>query len=484
MRLVKWLLVLIVIAGLGFGAWWWLFGSNGEAPVEFRTATVKRGDLQATISATGTVQPEEAVDVGAQVAGQIVAFGMDADNKQVDFSSHVEEGMLLAKLDDVVYKSEVASAKAQLKSAQAGVLRANAELQSAEAKQMQATRDWERAQKLGPSEALAAFSYDAYRSAYESAVAATAVARAQISQSEASVDQAQAALERAERNLAFCTIKSPVKGVVIARRVNIGQTVVASLNAPSLFLIAKDLKKIQVWAPVNEADIGQIKPGMPVTFNVDTYPGRAFTGEVGKVRLEPTVSQNVVTFTVEVETANPDEVLRPYLTANMKFITQEKKGVLSVANSALRYTPAPELMVPEAREKYAVAAPAAGGAGGPPAAGGPGGGGGSGGGGPGAGPGGGQRGPGGGAPGGGAAGGGAARRRPGGNSTGTVWINSGNGLLKPVEVKIGMTDGVSTELTGDELKDGDVVVAGEVPPAEAGPAGGTNPFAPQFPRRR
>ncbi|QOV88503.1 efflux RND transporter periplasmic adaptor subunit [Humisphaera borealis] len=476
MRILKWLVILLVVVGLGVGAWMW-FGRSTEAPVEFRTAKVKRGDLAATISATGTVEPEEVVDVGAQVAGQILSFGTDADGHQVDFRSHVEEGMLLAQIDDVTYKSQVASATAQVKSARAGVLRANAELQSAEAKQMQATRDWERAQKLGPSEALAAFSYDAYKSGYEMSVAAVAVAKAAIAQAEASVEQAQAELDRASRNLGYCTIKSPVKGVVIARRVNIGQTVVASLNAPSLFLIAKDLKRIQVWVPVNEADVGQIRPGQPVTFTVDAFPGQSFKGEVGKVRLEPTITQNVVTYTVEVETANPDEILLPYLTANLKFITSEKKAVLSVSNSALRYTPAVELMVPEAREKYGAtaAAPASGGppgggasgagapAGGPPAGGGPAAGGGGAGGGP--------------RP----AGGGAGRKGKG-RSSGVVWIAADKGLLKPVEVKIGMTDGVDTELTGDELKEGDVVIAGEVPRDAAAPAGGTNPFAPQFPR--
>lgn len=466
MRIFKWLVVLLILAGVAAGGWWW-FGRSAEAPIEFRLAKVARGDLVATIAATGTVEPEEVVDVGAQVAGQIVAFGVDADGQQVDFRSHVEEGMLLAQIDDTVYKTEVASVTAQLKSARAGVLRAEADLQAAEAKQTQSSRDWERAQQLGPSEALAAFTYDAYKSAYETAVANVAVAKAQISQAEAAVEQAQAALNRAERNLAFCTIKSPVKGVVIARRVNIGQTVVASLNAPSLFLIAKDLRRIQVWVPVNEADIGQVHPGQRVTFTVDAFPGRSFEGKVGKVRLEPTITQNVVTYTVEVETANPDEILLPYLTANLKFITEEKKDVLSVPNAALRYTPDASLMVPEAREKYAAAAAPAGGGGGPPG-GGPATGGGPPAGAPGAG-------------GGGRPAGGSRRARQ--KETGTLWIVAGGGLLKPVEVKIGMTDGVDTELAGGELKAGDEVVTGEVPPEEAA-AGGTNPFAPQFPRRR
>jgi HlyD family secretion protein len=484
---LKRLAVLVVLLGIaGVAAAWYLRGGS-TAPPEFRVDTVTKGDLVATISATGTVQAEELVDVGAQVAGRILEFGNDVDGKPVDYRSIVKAGSLLARIDDSVYQSNVASANAQLKSAKAGVARANADLQASQAKLAQAERDWGRAQKLGPSEALAAFSYDAYKSAYETAVAAVAVSRAAIEEADAQVAQAEATLDKEQRNLAYTTINSPVDGVVIDRRVNIGQTVVASLNAPSLFLIAKDLKRLEVWVPVNEADVAQIKPGQPVTFTVDAFPNRSFNGKVGKVRLAPTITQNVVTYTVEVMTENEDETLFPYLTANIKFETDRRDDVLAVPNAALRYTPAPELMVPEARVKYATLAPAMGGPGAKGAWGGPGGGGGAAGG-PGAkGGGAGRGGPGGempttaptaGGPGGGG-GGGRAAQRPG-----TIWVETAEGLLRPIEVTLGMTDGAATEVQSDELEDGMEVVTGEITPEMAAAPGGTNPFAPKWPGKK
>jgi HlyD family secretion protein len=202
---------------------------------------VKRGDLLVSISATGTVEPEEVIDVGAQVAGQILSFGKDANGKTVDYGSAVEEGTVLARIDDSLYAADAAQAEAQVESSRAGLQRAAADLEQMKAKFQQAERDWRRAQNLGPSEALAQASYDAYQSTYETAKANVAVGEAAILQAKAGMAQADAVLRRAQRNLGYCTIKSPVRGVIIDRRVNIGQTVVASLNAPSLFLIAKDL---------------------------------------------------------------------------------------------------------------------------------------------------------------------------------------------------------------------------------------------------
>src|SRR5690348_9444236 len=176
--------------------------------------------------------------------------------------------------------------------------------------------------------------------------------KAQLEQARSGVQQAQAALDKAKRNRDFCTIKSPVKGVIIDRRVNIGQTVVSSFNAPSLFLIAKDLTRMQIWVGVNEADIGRINPGAPVTFTCDTFPGRQFEGTVGKVRLNATMTQNVVMYTVEVNTENPDRLLLPYLTANVHFVTRLETNVLLVPNAALRWSPSsPAQISPEARSQ-------------------------------------------------------------------------------------------------------------------------------------
>lgn len=286
---------------------WWAYARN-DPKLSFRIATVKRGDLVATISATGTIEPVEVVDVGAQVAGQIISFGKDKEGKTIDYGSTIEEGTILAQIDDSVYAADVALAKAQLEQDKAGEVSAAANLEQTKAKSVQADADWQRAQKLGPSGAIAPQATDSFKAAYDIAKANVNVAEAALTQSKATSVKSEATLNKAQRNLDFCTIKSPVKGVIIDRRVNIGQTVVASLNAPSLFLIAKDLTRMQIWAAVNEADVGRIVPGAPVTFTCDTFPGREFKGTVGKIRLNATMTQNVVMYTVEVNTDNPDKL--------------------------------------------------------------------------------------------------------------------------------------------------------------------------------
>jgi len=309
-----------------------------------------------SIGATGTVEPEEVIDVGAQVAGRIMSFGKDANGNTVDYTSLVKANMVLAQIDDTVYAAQVAEATAQQQQAQAAVLTAQATLRQNQAKLYQAQRDWDRVQKLGPaSEALAQTTYDSYQSAFEVAQATVGVSEADIAAAQAALAQAEAALKRAQQNLDYCTIRSPVDGVIIDRRVNIGQTVVASLNAPSLFLLAKDLTKMQVWVAVNEADIGKIHAGQPVSFTVDAFPGETFKGQVAKVRLNASMTQNVVTYTVEITTDNSSGRLLPYLTANVQFELNRLNNVLLVPNSALRWTPTADQIDPAARE--AAAAP-------------------------------------------------------------------------------------------------------------------------------
>ncbi len=402
----------------------WSVYRSRNGGVEFRTVEVQRGDLVAVISATGTLQPEEVVDVGAQVAGKIVAFGKDRSGKAVDYGSTVEPGMVLAQIDDALYAADVAAAKAQMEQSKASLKRTEADLGQLKAKLFQAERDWQRAKKLGPSEALSQSDFDAAQSAYEIAKANVAVGQAAIVQAKDAVAQAAAALRRVEQNWSYCTIKSPVKGVIIDRRVNIGQTVVASLNAPSLFLIAKDLKRMQLWVAVNEADIGNIRPGMPVSFTVDAYPGEVFQGEVGKVRLNATMTQNVVTYTVEVITDNSDGRLLPYLTANVKFLVSERHNVLLVPNAALRWTPTPEQVAPKYRQQ-------------PPAG------------------------------------------KEEEKGTKTLWVPQGRGV-KPVAVQAGVTDGSWTEVQGEGVQAKLQVVMGEQT-KEAGKAdSAASPFAPQL----
>jgi len=424
------LVVLLVIMGF--------LRRNGSGQTAFRTVPVRRGDLMATISATGTVEPEEVVDIGAQVAGKIVAFGKDKNGKTVDYGSVVEKGTVLARIDDSLYAADVASAKAQLAQNLAGVKYAQANLLQLKAKLYQAQRDWARAQKLGPSDALSQADYDAAQSAYEIARANVEVGQAAIVQAKDAVNLAKAALRRAQQNLDYCTIVSPVKGVIIDRRVNIGQTVVSSLSAPSLFLLAKDLTRIQVWVSVNEADIGHIHPGQPVTFTVDAFPGEIFHGEVGKVRLNATMTQNVVTYTVEVNTDNSDSKLLPYLTANVKFIVGDQKNVLLVPNAALRWLPEQNQVVAEyrgsKRKEKGTGAPA------PtkPAA--------------------------------------AAAQE---TRLGLVWVPEGS-LVRPIRVKLGLTDDSLTAVTGKGLKAGLPVVVSEVLKQADKAGGGGSPFTPQF----
>ena len=410
------LLLMVAVA-----IWQWRH-QNGQDAL-FRTAQVSRGDLLVVISATGTVEPEEVIDVGAQVAGRIVAFGEDANGRVVDYGSLVDAGTVLARIDDSLYQAEMDQAEAQLLTSQANLQRALADLYLA-------GQDWQRAQKIGPAEALSQASYDAYESAYKTA-------EAQVAVSEAAIRQAEASLRRARRNLGYCTITSPVKGVVIDRRVNIGQTVVASLNAPSLFLIAKDLTRIQVWVAVNEADIGRIHPGQPVQFTVDAFPGETFRGEVGKVRLNAAMTQNVVTYTVEIRTDNSNGRLLPYLTANVDFEIDRLNEVLLVPNAALRWTPSDnELVAPAARESLAKKSKEK------------------------------------------SKDEGAGGRKPKG--IGTLWLQEGR-YVRPLAVQLGPSDGLQTAVSGEGINGGLKVVTGVQSPEAARDAKeGASPFTPSF----
>ncbi|MEW6427894.1 MAG: efflux RND transporter periplasmic adaptor subunit [Thermodesulfobacteriota bacterium] len=437
---VKFFVVLLCLALAG-GLWYrWRLGENGAGPA-WRTAAVSRGDLVVTIDATGTVEPEEVVDVGAQVAGKVLEFGRDAAGNSIDYGSVVTKGMVLARIDDAVYLTDVAQAAGQLQAAGADIQRAEADLLQAKSRLLQAEQDWQRATRLGPSEALSQASYDAYRAAWETARAGIAVGEAAILQARAGKAQAEAAHQRAERNLGYCTITSPVDGVIIDRRVNIGQTVVASLNAPSLFLIAKDLTRIQVWVAVNEADIGRIRPGLPVSFTVDAFPGETFRGEVGKIRLNASMTQNIVTYTVEITTDNGSGRLLPYLTANVAFELDRRSDVLLVPNAALRWKP------PESARRDSGAEGEAhdGTAGTEPES-------------------------------------GREGRGREGTERGIVWTNAG-GKLSPVEVRKGPSDGLMTVVEGAGVHEGLVVIVGQETAAQADGSGGGNPFTPQFRRR-
>lgn len=413
----------VAVLAIATGAWWWR--ARGSSHLSYVTAAVTRGDVVATISATGTIEPVESVDVGAQVAGRVIAFGTGVDGKTIDYGSKVKKGAVLAKIDDSVYAADLSTAKAQLEQAQAGKLSAEANLQQMKAKLDLANAQWKQARALYQNKLLAQTDYDTAKANYEVAQSDVSVAQAGVAQAKSSIVQAQAGLQKAQQNLDFCIIKSPVSGIIIDRRVNIGQTVVASLNAPSLFLIANDLSKMQIWAAVNEGDVGRIKPGMPVTFTVDAFPGQTFRGNVGEVRLNATMNQNVVLYTVVVNIDNSNQRLLPYLTANVRFTLHHETNALLVPNAALRWTPSSLAEVaPDARQ-LAVDPP--------------------------------------------------TNNVP---FRKTVWLKDGQ-FVRPLEVTAGISDGVNTSITAKGLHAGEGVVTGEA--AASAQSDLSNPF---LPRRR
>ena len=444
--LVKIVVPLVAIAVVGGGIFWYVKNKSKPA-VSFITTAINRGDLLVTINATGTVEPEEVIDVGAQVAGKITQFGKDANGKTIDYGSMVKKGNVLALIDDALYRAEATKAEAQVKSSEAGLIRASADLQQAEAKLRQSDQDWQRASKLGPLKVISQSAYDAAKSTYEMDVANKAVCVASVRQAEATLAHSQAAMRYARQNLEYCTIVSPVDGVIIDRRVNVGQTVVSSMSAPSLFLLAKDLRQMQVWVAVNEADIGKIYPGQPVGFTVDAFPGENFVGKVGKIRLNASMTQNVVTYTVEIETDNTSARLLPYLTANVKFELSNQTDITYVSNAALRWNPTENLIRPELLKKLKATE--------------------------------------------------STDAENGGNSkksdkktqghknstatptTGMLWVVDGN-YVRPVTVTVGQTDGSVTQVSGDGLPQGQVIVTGIRSSTTTQTA--SNPFVPKIPR--
>lgn len=433
------LVVLAVIAVL-------IWRSGSDPQVGYSTAVLKKGDITATIGSTGTIEPQEVIDVGAQVAGLIKSFGNDKNGKRIDYGSQVEEGMTLARIDDSVYAADLALSQAQLEKDRSGELSAAANLEQAKARLVADQANWERADAMFGRNLIAPTDHDTARATYLTSRANVSMGEASLAQAKASVVIAQAQVAKAQRNLDFCTIKSPVRGVIIDRRVNIGQTVVASLNAPSLFLIAKDLTRMQIWVAVNEADVGRILPGGAVTFTCDAFPGREFQASVGKVRLNATMTQNVVMYTVEVNTENPNGVLLPYLTANVKFIVGQVKDALLVPNAALRWSPFSEDMVaPDARQGHSVADRGARGPDGTvaPKADGP--------------------------------------EKPG-EKFGTIWLRDG-AYVRPKRIKLGLSDGTNTVIADAKVTEGQEVVTGEVVGAVTNT--NQNPFGPpQVQRRR
>ncbi len=344
----------ILVVGGAAGFYW--FGA-GERQASYRTTAVERGSLQATISATGTLSAVVTVQVGTQVSGTISQL-------TVDYNSPVKKDQLIARIDPASFEAKVQQAQADLESSRAAVLnqqaagvKAEADVANARANvvhQQVAMRDAEVKRdartRLFREGGISSEERDTAQATYDGAVAqleaaqaslraseaALSVARALLTAAEATVQQKQAALAQAQVDLDHTFIRAPVDGTVVARNVDVGQTVAASLQAPTLFLIAQDLTKMQVDTNVDEADVGRVALRQPATFSVDAYPGDRFKGEIVQIRQAPQVVQNVVTYDAVVAVGNPDLKLKPGMTANVKILVAQHDQVLLVPNAVFR----------------------------------------------------------------------------------------------------------------------------------------------------
>jgi len=332
--MAKWTVRILVLGLLSAGGWYgWRYFQQAHvetARPAYRTAKIVRMDVLRNVDATGTVQPIKEVEVGAQVNGRIVKL-------LVDYNSVVTNGQVVALIDPQVYEANYKSALGELHSNEANVKKCEAQLALAE-------KTLVRKRNLAKKDMVPVADLDAAQEARDTAAASLDSARAGVERSQAAVSQAKA-------NLEYCTIMSPVDGVVIDRRVDEGQTVVSSMNAVPLLKLATDLKRIQVEATVPEADIGGIKVGQPVTFNVDAHPGVTFNGEVTQVRMASSTTSSVVTYPVIIQADNPGDRLFPGMTANISIRIAEARNVTAVTAAAFRFRPPQPQLEGEARPR-------------------------------------------------------------------------------------------------------------------------------------
>jgi HlyD family secretion protein len=375
-RIVVGLLITIVIS-VGAGAY---YAGRGSSEPQAATTALTRGPISKSVAATGTLQAVTTVSVGSQVSGSVAWLG-------ADFNSVVHKGQVIAKLDPSLLRAELDQTRASLAKTRADVEQASVGLSDAQTKYI-------RAKELAAKQLIAQSELDA-------ATTAVASAKAQLTSSQAMEVQAKASLSQAQVTLDHTVITAPIDGIVIQRSVDVGQTVAASLSSPTIFVIAADLSKMQVVANIDEADIGQVAPGQPVTFKVDAYPTESFVGTVSQVRLQPTVLSNVVTYSTMIDVPNPQLQLKPGMTANVAIEVASRPDVLRVPNAALRFRPSAELLTTLNGKEAADTA------------------------------------------------------RSTGN--GRLWTYA-DGALTPIAVRVGLSDGVNTELVDAPLEAGAQVV--------------------------
>jgi HlyD family secretion protein len=438
MKKSYWIAGACVLALLAGGVWWWMQRADAGV-VQYRTGKIERGSLQATVAASGAVNPVSQVSVGTQVSGQI-------RDLLVDFNSEVKAGQLLAQIDPETFEYRVRSAQADVDAARAAVLTAQANQVAAQAQVSraqvdlnEAQRDFERKQSLVEKQFITQSEGDKARAlvntsaeALKAVQAQVGVAQAQVKTAQANVAQREAALAQARIDLARTRITSPVNGIVIKRSIERGQTVASSLQAPELFLIAKNLSDMQVDASIDESDVGRLRNGQKATFTVDAFPGQTFEGEVLQVRKAALNVANVVTYVAVVRFANVGGRLLPGMTANVRVTTDQRESVLKVPNAALRLRIAgveSEAPSPTATQERPKRPPAADGS------------------------------------------------APRTSTRGRVYVLDAQGKPKAISVRLGISDGSSTELlqgpnaqAAGELTEGTEVLIGTKAAGGGGPA--------------
>lgn len=325
----KWFIIAVLLAAIGtltafkFEA--------GKAP-QYYTEKVQQGDIQNVVQATGSITAVTTVQVGSQVSGTIQKL-------YADFNSHVTQGQVIAQIDPALFQGALLQAKADLQDAIANLAAAKASLAKAQATEVQTHQDYNRYDELAKDGVVPQQQFDSAKAAWQSAVADVASAQSAITQDEAVIDQKKAEVTVAQTNLDYTTIRSPIDGTVVARSVDVGQTVAASLQAPTLFTIAKDLTKMQVYVSTDESDVGAIQVGQTATFKVDAFPAATFKGTVSQIRLNATTVQNVVTYTTVVDFDNSDMKLFPGMTAYVSIPVAQATNVVKIPNGALRFKP-------------------------------------------------------------------------------------------------------------------------------------------------
>jgi HlyD family secretion protein len=403
-------LAFALLAGGAYGLYQYFF-----APAEnlsYKFASIERGPITASVSATGTLNPVVAVQVSSQISGQLRAI-------HVDFNSIVKAGQLIAQIAPETYEHRLHQAEADLEAARATVAVQQAEIYRAKVNLAEAERDYERKKTLVDKNYLSPAELDKAQTLRDAARAQMRVVEAQAQNSAALVKQREAQVGQARVDLGRTEIRAPADGIVIKRSVEPGQTVAASLQAPELFVIAKNLAEMQVETAIDEADVGRLQVGQEATFTVDAFPGKRFKGAVTQVRKAAQVVSNVVSYTVVIAAANPELILLPGMTANVRITTAQKDGVLKIANAALRFRP------PTPDKPTTTGKPAGSGAGT-----------------------------------------GRSSGRPGGSGvvTGKLWVVGTDGKPVVIEVKTGINDGSQTELLDSDLAEGREIIIGSTGP--------------------